>query len=304
MSTELPAGGMPAGATAGAGTADASRIHDLGYRRYTGVRLGRGHRLLALYLHSLRGSFGIGRGAKAKILPFAILAIVSAPAVVSVAITAVTGEAGLAYAEYPFQLQLPIVIFLGAQASEMLSRDLRFKVLPLYFSRPAQRDDYAWAKLGAMVTALFALMGLPLLILYVGMSFATDKGLDGVWDQTSDFLPGLANVLVHALVLGAVGLAVASFSKRRAFGTGAVVGLFLVTNAITGFGSAADEEVQPLFGLVSPFFLLDGFKDVVLRESAVAIDPGSESWLYVLGTLGLLVVGVVVLLARYRKAAS
>lgn len=281
-----------------------STIHDLGYRRYEGVRLGRMHRLFALYLHSLRGSFGIGRGAKAKILPFAILAIMLAPAVISVAVTSLTNEPGFRYDEYPFQLQLPILIFLGAQASEMLSRDLRFKVLPLYFSRPIRRDDYAWAKLGAMATALFALMGLPLLVLYAGMSFATDDGLDGVVDQTADFLPGLVNVLLHAILLAALGLAIASFSKRRAYGTGAVVGLFLITNALTGFGSVASEDMQPLFGLISPFFLLDGFKHVVLRERYVAIDPGSYGPLYVVGTVGLLALAVAVLLARYRKVAS
>ncbi len=51
------------------------------------------------------------------------------------------------YDFYPFQLQAPLAIFLAAQAPELLSRDQRYQVLPLYFSRPIGRSDYALAKL-------------------------------------------------------------------------------------------------------------------------------------------------------------
>lgn len=44
-------------------------IHDIGYQRYTGPRLGRRHVFGALYLHGLRTAFGLGRSAKAKIFP-------------------------------------------------------------------------------------------------------------------------------------------------------------------------------------------------------------------------------------------
>ncbi len=39
----------------------AGSIYDLGYQRYEGVRLGRRHAIWALYVHSLRSVFGIGR---------------------------------------------------------------------------------------------------------------------------------------------------------------------------------------------------------------------------------------------------
>jgi ABC-2 type transport system permease protein len=45
-------------------------IHDIGYQRYTGPRLGRGYAIRSLYLHSLRTAFGLGRSAKAKIFPW------------------------------------------------------------------------------------------------------------------------------------------------------------------------------------------------------------------------------------------
>ena len=55
-------------------------IHDIGYQRYRGPRLGRGYAARSLYLHSLRTAFGLGRSAKAKVFPWLIVGIVLAGA--------------------------------------------------------------------------------------------------------------------------------------------------------------------------------------------------------------------------------
>ena len=58
-------------------------IHDLGYQRYDGPRLGRSQIVTALAWHSFRAAFGFGRGAKAKIVPLAALIGICLPAVVN-----------------------------------------------------------------------------------------------------------------------------------------------------------------------------------------------------------------------------
>ena len=65
-------------------------IHDIGYRRYTGPRLGRRHATAALYVHSVRTAFGLGRSAKAKIFPGIVIALAFAVAIVAVAVRAQT----------------------------------------------------------------------------------------------------------------------------------------------------------------------------------------------------------------------
>ena len=50
-------------------------IHDIGYQRYTGPRLGRGYAVRSLYVHGLRSAFGLGRSAKAKIFPWLVIGI-------------------------------------------------------------------------------------------------------------------------------------------------------------------------------------------------------------------------------------
>src|SRR5439155_1286028 len=62
MSASVPAATVPAPAETGS-------IYDIGYRKYDGPRLGRAHAIRSLFFHTLRSSYGIGRGGRAKIAP-------------------------------------------------------------------------------------------------------------------------------------------------------------------------------------------------------------------------------------------
>src|SRR5215510_1336408 len=90
-STVTADSGAPGPASAGREPAGATGvIHDLGYRHYEGPRLGRAAIIRALYWHSLRSAFGIGRGAKAKIVPILMFALMCLPAVVNAIVVART----------------------------------------------------------------------------------------------------------------------------------------------------------------------------------------------------------------------
>lgn len=284
-------------------TGPAGVIYDLGYQRYAGQRLGRVHARRALYSYSLRGAFGIGRGARAKILPFTILAILVIPVLILVAVTSVTGRAPLRYDAFAYAFNLPIAAFLAAQAPELLCRDQRYHVLPLYFSRPIRRDDYSIAKLAAMASALFGLMGVPLLLLYLGALFTITHNTAGFRHQSWEFGLGLANVAVHAVVLGALGLAIASFTRRRALATGAVIGVYILSAAIGAVFSRLPGRGMRYAGVIDPFDLLDGFKVWALHGKAAAT-LGSVTSIYGLGTAMLLTLSVATLILRYRKVGA
>jgi ABC-2 type transport system permease protein len=135
-------------------SAETGVIHDIGYRRYTGRRLGRAQIVRALYWHSLRSAFGLGRGAKAKIVPVIVFVIMCLPAIASAVAVANGNPRLVPYDTYVFQLRVVLmIIFVAAQAPELVSRDLRSHVLPLYFCRPLRRVDYPLAKLAAFITA-------------------------------------------------------------------------------------------------------------------------------------------------------
>jgi ABC-2 type transport system permease protein len=337
MSVDQGSRGGPGPASTGAGV-----IHDIGYRRYTGRRLGRAQIIRALFWHSLRSAYGLGRGAKAKIVPVFTFVVMCLPAIVN-AVTIARGNPRLVpYDTYSNQLRVVVmIIFIAAQAPELVSRDLRSHVLPLYFCRPLRRLDYPAAKLAAFITACLALIEIPLLLLYLGTVAQVHSG-SAVWAQTRALIPGLLVGLMWSVLLAAIGLALASMSGRRAYATGSIAIYFFLTWILSGIliavtqrnvmhtvlikpppGAPAPPGAGPggtfqahimtqvpttathLVGLVSPFTTLDGVRQW-LGGTSVGPVPGVGSYgaLYGAMLLALLAASVGGLAARYRKAST
>jgi len=321
---------MPAD-TASQGPA-AGVIHDLGYRRYDGQRLGRAQIVRALAWHSLRSAFGIGRGVKAKIVPVVTFGIMCLPAVINAAAVALSSSHAriIPYDTYvPAVRVLVMTIFIAAQAPELVSRDLRSHVLPLYFARPVRRADYPLAKLAAFVLACLIMIEIPELLLYLGTVLQA-HGVSAIWAQTRALTPGLLVGLMWAAVLATIGIALASFSGRRAYATGTIAIFFFLSwtlarllshiaarvgrVAAVGPGHlVAGKPVQVvaantipagvhLAGLISPFTTLDGVREWLGGTSAGIIpDPGGYGIAYGLMLLVFLGAAVGALIARYRK---
>ena len=291
-----------------AGNGTTSVIHDIGYQRYEGARLGRSFALWSLYVHSMRSAFGIGRGAKAKIFPWLIIAIATAYALIVVAVRTLVPveEFTITYRAYAVGMSYPVMMFLAIIAPELVSRDLRDKVLPLYFSRPLKRSDYALTKLAAMISAVLLLLGVPQLVIFAGAAFSQDKGWSGAWTEFKDLVPGLVAAGVYALVLSGLSLLVASLTGRRAFAAAGVVAVFLITTPVVGIIYAiGDQTVQELAWLGNPMTAVTGVMEWFYGPD-VGNQPlvGDFGPVYGLATLTLVATCVALLLARYRKVAS
>jgi ABC-2 type transport system permease protein len=305
-----PAGLEP---TAGTGV-----IHDLGYRHYDGPRLGRAAIIRALYWHSLRSAFGIGRGAKAKIVPILLFALMCLPAVVNAIVVARSGNhlRIVDYDTYTYRLRsLVMLIFVAAQAPELVSRDLRSHVLPLYLSRPVRRLDYPLAKLAAFTAACLLVLEIPLIILYAG-TIVSASGASAVWAQTRALIPGMGVAALWAVLLAAIGLVLASLTGRRAYATGVIaIYLFLTWTLSSILVGIAQEGPRPplaspplgarLGGLISPFTVLDGVRQW-LGGTSPGPDPppGSAGYLYGVMFLVLLGASLAGVAARYRKVGA
>jgi ABC-2 type transport system permease protein len=286
-------------------------IHDLGYRHYDGPRLGRAAIIRALFWHSLRSAYGIGRGAKAKIVPILAFAIMCLPAVVNAVAVARGGGRVFPYDTYVFRLRaLILVIFVAAQAPELVSRDLRNHVLPLYLCRPMHRLDYPLAKFAAAAAACLALIEIPLLLLYLG-TIVNASGGAAIWSQTRALIPGLLIGALWAAVFAAIGLALASLTGRRAYATGAIAVYFFLTWSLAsiligvtrgGPTGAAAPLASRLAGLISPVTVVDGVRQWLGGTTPSPVPPpGSAGVLYGLMVLVLLAASLGGLAARYRK---
>ncbi|GIM82201.1 ABC transporter permease [Salinispora arenicola] len=284
-------------------------IHDIGYQRYSGPRLGRGPVFGALYLHGLRTVFGFGRSAKAKIFPWLVVGIVTVVAAGITAIRSQLGQVVLTYAQFADVMSWLIIFFVAVAAPELVSRDLRSGVLPLYFSRPLARSDYPLAKLLSLVTALWLLLGGPQLVMFLGAAFITEEGLRGVWNELLDLLPGLLYAGLWAAVFGSIGLLVASLTGKRAFAAGGIVAVFLMTTPIVGILSILPSQaINELAFLASPMTLVQGVGtwalDDLLFEQGGGLPIGGFGPVYALAAVLLLTGCVVLLLARYGKVAT
>jgi len=286
-------------------------IHDIGYRNYTGPRLGRSYATRSLFTQSLRAAYGLGRSGKSKVLPMLVLAAETLPAVVVVAYVVIIGQKTLPmdYPQYLANFGLLPQIFLAAQAPVLMSRDLRHHVVPLYFSRPITRGDYVRAKFAAMAAAQMLLMSAPLLVLYLGALLA---GLP-FGENTVHLLYGLTAVVLFSLVYAALGLLIAATTPRRGFGVAAIMGTLVISSGLAsvvyglngGFTALPEESANWAFA-ISPTALVQGLVNQVFglaaTEQGVVHAPGTLGVVVFAAELAVLVAGAYgLLLRRYRN---
>ncbi|HEY0637562.1 MAG TPA: hypothetical protein VGD67_07930 [Pseudonocardiaceae bacterium] len=292
---------------------DTGVIHDIGYRNYDGARLGRSYLVRSLFVQSLRGAYGLGRPARSKVMPALLLAAITFPALIIVVVTMVTGsqELPLAYTDYvPYTFYI-VAVFLAAQAPQLISHDLRFRTVPLYFSRPINAADYVIAKYGALAAALFALMAMPLLVMYVG-AMLTELPF---WAQTRGVAKGLTGAVLFAVLLAGLGAVIASATPRRGFGVAAIIAVIMVSytvvSAVQGISVETDHvKVATLADLFSPFNLANAVQlwifDIEVNPlfDEVPTADGGQGLLFVAMYLACVAGSVAFLLMRYRKASA
>lgn len=283
-------------------------IHDIGYRHYTGERLGRWPVVRSLYLDSLRGAFGLGRSAKSKIAPFLLLAIVCVPALAIAIIVniAPTSELPFPLPHYASFVYVVVCLYVAGQAPASVSRDLRFRTTSLYFSRPLRRDDYVGAKLAALTTAVAAVLTLPLLVLSAG-ALLSDIPSGTTLRSLAEALLG---VVLLAPMLAGIGLALASVTPRRGMGIAAVTAVLILLWGIQGtvYGLTITEGSQAAAywtTLISPGTVVDSVMAWVFGiEPASGASPDGPVGLLWVAAVVLVVLGAAAFLrARYAKVS-
>jgi ABC-2 type transport system permease protein len=222
-------------------------IFDQGYQHWSGELSGHGWRWLAVTRH------GVRTGMKNRLLRIALM-VAWLPAVVLAAFLCVWGlveqKSGLVEPLLPFlssiigpeivdnpkpfrvevwtiaydyflvtELRLSMIVILLVGPG-LISRDLRFNALPLYFSRPLRRIDYFLGKLGVVVTFLGMVLVVPSAIAWVlGLAFSLDLSI--VRDTFWLLLACVGYGAVLSLSAGLFILALSSLSRNSRY-----VGLF------------------------------------------------------------------------------
>jgi len=299
--------------------APAGSIYDLGYRHYEGRRRGRGYAMWSLFVESFRGVWGFGRPMTAKAAPFILAGLYALPAVIQLAFSSVivsqaakSGRAPelLTYSSYFADFSFLVFFFCVAQAPELVCRDQRYQVLPLYFTRAMGRIEYALARCASLAAALFLLLAVPAVALFIGDILMQPDAFKAVGDELPKALPAIpANALIAA-GLASLSLAVSSFSPRRAYSAIGVVAYILLMEAIpaslyaigTSGQTAASTLLDKVF-VVSPITSLIGASYWFFGQPTNA--PDFQGTLtsdgYLLAAVASILVMTAVLIYRYRR---
>ena len=286
-------------------------VYDRGYRPYDGPRGQRGAAGFALYKASMRRALGIRRSWRQKVAPFLLLGIVTIPAIVNVGIGYATRNRIfseqvelITYRDY-VGVSAALLLFVALVAPDVMCPDRRQHVLPLMFARPITGVDYVLAKLGAIVTILFAFSFLPQVVLFVGNMLVSDSALDYFTDHLDVLWKVPVAVALLAVYYAVISVAIASLTDRRIVAGAAIIGLFLVTSIASGiFVGDFELEGGSAAALVNVLAMPLYLRDLVFLGN---VDPDSpltgvsNGGLLAVATYAVVViVAGAVLLRRYR----
>lgn len=287
-----------------------ARIHEQGYRRYEGDRLGVSAAMTGLVAHAVQRVLGLRRPFKSKLLPALVYLIAFTPAVVFVGLAALLGDTDVAdeilpsYADYYGFILWGIVLFVAFVAPEVLCTDRNSGMLSLYLASPLTRDSYVVAKAAAVMIVILSVTTAPELLLLVAYTLE-GAGPGGL----VDFVELLGRILVAgvaaALLPVSLSLGISSLTKRREFASAGIVvallGSVVVANALTDPEAADLHELFGLFDLLTlPFEaavrVLEG------RSDGGATSRLSAGWL-VVGNLGWSMLFAALTRYRYQRVA-
>lgn len=295
----------------------AGSIYDLGYRHYEGKHRGRWFVVWSLYVESLRGIWGFGRPTSAKAAPFIISGLYVLPALFQLAFSSAISQSiqqgGMTdlftYGNYFERLGFFMILFLVAQAPEVVCRDQRYQVLSLYFTRAMGRLDYAFARLASLATALFVTLMVPMVALLVGDVLMKPDTFKAIGDEIPRALPAFPAYLLVAVSMASISLALSAYSPRRAYSAIGLLAYFLLMEAIPSViysvGQQAGWTWSDKLMLLTPSTGLTGatawFFDRPLNQD-FPTTLGPEA--YLLTVLASVALFTGILMLRYRKISA
>ncbi len=297
------------GAVGGSGGAGGA-VYDRGYRPYEGRRGRRGAATFALFKASVRRALGIRRSWRQKVAPFTLLAVVTLPAIVNIGVGYVTRDQLvdrieiITYRDY-VGVSSALLLFIAVVAPDVVCPDRRQRVLPLMFSRPLVGIDYVAAKVGAIISILFAFSFIPQVVLFIGNMLVSDSALDYLTGHLDVLWKVPLAVLVLSVHYAVIGVAIAALTDRRIVAGASVIGLFLVTSIASGvlvgdFAAGEGSAAALINVLALPLYLRDViFLGHIDRESPLG-GVANGGLMALAEFLVVVALGLTVLWRRYR----
>ena len=291
-------------------------VFDIGYQGYTGPREGRGRGRAAVYKDGVRAALGLGRGGRAKVLPWFFISVLTAIALV---MAIVAGAANLlggpgtaakanlpSHSDYYGIASVIMFVFAALVAPELLCRDRRDGVINLYLVRPLTGTDYVAARWLAFLTIMLGAAWLPQFILFLGLTMGDPAPMSYLATHWLDIPRFLLAGLAMAAYATTLAMLTASFTTRRAYASVFLVGLFVITVPFTvgvadEIGGKAGQWIS-MFNLTNiPVHVNDlifGQVSDVTEDAPARLLP---AWIRVAWLIAWTIIPGTVLWGRYRR---
>jgi ABC-2 type transport system permease protein len=291
-------------------------VFDIGYQGYTGEREGRERGRRAVYKDGLRAALGLGRGPRAKILPwffmFALSAIATIMALIIGAAEKLGGPGSAERANLPTHsdyngiASIIVFAFAALVGPELLCRDKRDRVINLYLVRPLTGTDYIVSRWAALMTIMTAALVVPQVILFLGNcggALNPSEYFKTNWVDIPHFLLAATAMAAYTTTLA---LLTSSFTSRRAYASVFLVGLFIIT---TPFTVGLAEEVAGKGGMWISMFNLTNIpvhvNDIIFGQVSEITEEAPARklarWIRIAWYFGWTLVPAAALWYRYRK---
>jgi ABC-2 type transport system permease protein len=244
------------------------QVFDRGYQHYDGQRLGRKHAFGALVRYSIRRSLGVKKSWSAKIMPILIYVSIAMVIVIPLGLEAFMPSADvLAYWDFALFIFGIVGLFVASIAPEMLCGDRREHVLPLYFSRAITRLDYLLAKLVATAILTLTVSLAPSAIYWLGRQLLDDSPVQAIRHNADDLGRLIVVGVLIALYLGSIGLAIASFTGRKAIAVAITfVGFGISTSLVNALAGAINSDLTRYFIFGSPAQSIDTVSNQLFNQ--------------------------------------
>jgi ABC-2 type transport system permease protein len=291
-------------------------VFDIGYQRYEGEREGRKRSRKAIYKDGIRTAMGFGRGARAKVLPWVFIAVLSAIALIMSIIAGAIdkymgkGTAGMldlpSHSDYYGIASMLMFVFAALVGPELLCPDRRDGTINLYLVRPVTGSDYVISRWAAFLTVMTLASWFPQVLLFLGLCLADPFPVTYVqahWHDIPNFI--VAGFAISAYVT-TLALLTASFTTRRAYAAVFLVGLFIISTPVTvgmanGIGGTTGRWIS-MFNLTNiPVHVNDLLFDDVSAVTKIAPARELAGWIRVAWYFAWTLIPGAILWNRYRK---
>ena len=295
-------------------------VFDIGYQSYAGPREGRSRARWAVYKDGLRSALGLGRGPRAKVIPWFFITILGViglvMALIAGAVNTYIGPNAAevldlpSHSDYYGIASIVFFVFAAVGGPEMLCPDRRDGVINLYLVRPLTGSDYISARWVAFFTVMLSVAWLPQLLLLAGLTLSDANPGDYLLENWLDIPRLLTAGLAMAAYTTSLALFAASFTTRRAYASVFVVGLFVITTPFTtGLASQLAEDYEGTAGAWVSMFNLSNIpvhvNDLIFGEVSLitSVAPAGEfsGWILIGWYLLWTLVPAGLLWMRYKK---